>query len=90
MCSDFLSLVLQAAGGAISATADDKATSDTGVNVMIAGLSTQVASLFLFMLLAAEFAWRVRTRRDQLNENFANLRSTKLWSFFILGMFVSF
>lgn len=35
ICCDILSLVLQAAGGALAATADTKADSQTGVNVMV-------------------------------------------------------
>ena len=74
---DFLSLVLQAIGGALASTATTKSGSDLGVNSMIAGLVFQVFSLVLFMLLWAEFVWGVSTapeyRRD---ERFPLLRST--------------
>lgn len=33
---------------------------NTGVNIMIAGLSSQVASLAIFMLLCADYARRVK------------------------------
>lgn len=103
---DFLSLVLQAAGGALAATADTKADGDVGVNIMVrifsslrggtihadildqmAGLSTQVVSLILFMILSAEFAWRVRLNPDRLNPRFAGLRSSKMWNYFLIGTF---
>jgi hypothetical protein len=42
IASDVTSLVLQSAGGAIAATSDDKASRDTGTNIMIAGIIWQV------------------------------------------------
>ena len=54
-----MSLVLQAAGGAVTATAP-KVTTDTGVNIMIAVLGMQIASLAVFMALCADFLNRVR------------------------------
>lgn len=64
MVSDFISLVLQAAGGALSSTADDKKSSDHGRYIMIAGLAWQVLSLGIFMLVWADFLLRLR-RADE-------------------------
>lgn len=60
MTSDFLSLVLQAAGGGIADTADDPHLKRSGINVMIAGLILQAVSLFVFLGVALEFLNRVR------------------------------
>ncbi|KAJ5182594.1 hypothetical protein N7492_000210 [Penicillium capsulatum] len=60
---DIISLILQAAGGAITSIADDKPTSDMGINVMIAGLIFQVVSLAGFMVLTVEYGIRVRRGR---------------------------
>lgn len=58
---DFIALVLQGAGGGITATGDDnKDQVDLGVNVMMAGLGFQVFSLVAFSALCLDFAWRVR------------------------------
>jgi hypothetical protein len=62
MTSDFLCLVLQAAGGAITATTggaskEAAAMRNTGINVMIAGLALQVVSLLLFIGCALDYAW---------------------------------
>ena len=54
-----MSLVLQAAGGAVTATAP-KVTTDMGVDIMIAVLGMQIASLAVFMALCADFLNRVR------------------------------
>lgn len=60
MTSDFASLVLQAAGGAIADTADTKDDKQTGVDIMIAGLILQVVSLFAFALFCGYFALRCK------------------------------
>lgn len=87
VCCDLLSLILQAAGGALTATADKDQPDlrNTGVNIMIAGLATQVASLAVFILLCAEFAYRVVKNKHRLNESFEGLRKTKLWKLFLFG-----
>lgn len=63
---DILSLILQAAAGAITSIADANSLRDTGVNnVMIAGLAFQVFSLALFIDLNSEFLLRVRRQPKQ-------------------------
>ncbi|TKA82882.1 hypothetical protein B0A55_01174 [Friedmanniomyces simplex] len=58
MVSDFLSLLLQAVGGAIADTAITKSTSQIGIDIMIAGLVLQAISLAAFLSFVADFAWR--------------------------------
>ncbi|KAG8528375.1 uncharacterized protein KY384_007293 [Bacidia gigantensis] len=57
---DLVSLALQGAGGGLASVAaqnnDDMATGD---NTQLAGLVFQVASLALFAICCAEYAWRV-------------------------------
>ena len=83
--ADVLSLVFQAAGGALASAANDQANLDKGVNVMLAGLGLQVASLTLFIILAGEFAWRVLHTKHNLNPVYADLRASKVFKFFLLG-----
>ncbi|KAJ5741784.1 RTA1 like protein-domain-containing protein [Penicillium manginii] len=86
---DIIALILQAAGGAITSIADDdqKDLSDTGVNIMIAGLAFQVASLTLFMAMASEFALRVRKAPEESrNEYTASIRSGWKWKAFLLSL----
>ena len=59
MTCDFISLLLQAVGGAIADTADNHSLEQMGINIMIAGLAWQVASLLLFIVCCGEYAWRV-------------------------------
>ncbi|KAF2767944.1 putative RTA1 domain protein [Teratosphaeria nubilosa] len=67
MTSDFLSLLLQAVGGAIAETANDEGTKQTGVDIMIAGLVLQAISLAVFLLVVADFG--LRCRRGVLDMN---------------------
>lgn len=67
LTADIISLVLQAAGGAIAATSDTTAGTNNGVNIMIAGLGFQVASLVVFSALCAELVYRV-SRANRLGK----------------------
>ncbi|KAL4914838.1 RTA1 like protein-domain-containing protein [Aspergillus aurantiobrunneus] len=86
---DIIALVLQAVGGAIASIADDKSTTDLGINIMIAGLAWQVVSLFIFSGMAGYFFLRVRKAPStDFNSGFDHLRSTRffrasLWSLVI-------
>lgn len=60
ICCDIISLILQAAGGALAASGNDMSMKNTGVNIMIAGLAFQVVSLALFMVLSVDFWLKVR------------------------------
>jgi hypothetical protein len=82
---DFLSLLLQAIGGALASTANTPSQDQTGINIMIAGLSTQVASLVLFMTLCSEFAWRVVHLQPELNHPSATITRTFRFKAFLVG-----
>jgi hypothetical protein len=80
---DFISLVLQAAGGALAATQDAADPSRDGVNIMIAGLAFQVVSLTTFIALSMEFVYRARRARESdLNFEFFNLRKRTMFRVF--------
>ncbi|XP_014556569.1 hypothetical protein COCVIDRAFT_99445 [Bipolaris victoriae FI3] len=64
---DIISLVLQAVGGGMASVAIHHSESTKkGDNVMIAGLAFQVATMFVFILIATDFAWRTFRNRKQL------------------------
>jgi hypothetical protein len=65
ICSDFIALVLQSAGGGIADQGSNQSTRNSGVHLMVAGLSFQVLSILIFMALCAEFFWRVKNDRKQ-------------------------
>ncbi|KAJ5930485.1 RTA1-domain-containing protein [Penicillium verhagenii] len=87
---DLISLILQAAGGAITSIADSdqQSLAQTGVNIMIAGLATQVASLVVFMALCLQYAWSVRKNPHGLNQapSMVELRESLRWKAFLGGL----
>jgi hypothetical protein len=90
---DLVSLILQGAGGGIAATAasGDQSQINLGTNIMIGGLSFQVFSLLLFMILCVDFALRIRkVPEPQRNEEYQALRRTRLFKGFLLGMLIKF
>jgi len=82
---DFISLLLQAAGGAIASMADNKSLEDTGINIMIAGLAFQVASMTLFIGLAAEVGWRIRTTGKLEKGGDHDVSASVLFKRFLIG-----
>jgi len=75
MTCDFFSLILQGAGGGISATADTVNLGNIGRYVMIAGLAFQVFSLSLFMILWLDFSLRLKSYHQGLQDaRFVHLR----------------
>lgn len=87
MTCDFISLVLQGAGGGLAATAKTKSGSDSGRAIMVAGVVFQVISLVVFMGLWLEFALRLRKFSETSRElQFVRLRNTRIFSWFQYGL----
>jgi hypothetical protein len=82
---DFISLLLQAAGGAIASGANTPSQDKMGVNIMIAGLSFQVFSLTMFITLCAEFGLRVMRDPSKMDPRFTKLRKMTLFRAFLCG-----
>ena len=82
---DFVSLLLQAAGGAIASMAETKKLEDMGINIMIAGLAFQVASMALFMGLAVEVGLKIRRAAKPVEEG---VTCTALFKRFLIGKFL--
>ncbi len=82
---DFISLLLQAAGGAMASTSDDEAGNQAGINTMIAGLASQVISLVVFAAICIHFAIRVRKNPTKLDTQFASLRNSRRFKGMLFG-----
>lgn len=65
---DVVSLIIQAAGGAMASMADTDEEQDRGTNIMEAGIGFQLATMTLFGVLLGDFAWRVLGRRFGLRD----------------------
>lgn len=79
---DIISLVLQAAGGALAATADTQASSSEGQHIMEAGLAFQTVSMTAFMAVCSQLLWAVQ-KRGSSNEESVGLRRSKGFCFFL-------
>lgn len=78
-----MNLSLGGVGGGISSTRQTPEGIQAGLNIVIAGLSTQVASLFLFMLCCLHFAVMVIRHKDQRLKQFRALRDTRSFRLFL-------
>jgi len=65
--ADVISIILQGAGGAISAVATEKTFLDQGVDIMIAGLVSQVFTLSIFAGLCVDFTRQVYRHQHLLH-----------------------
>ncbi len=86
---DIFSLVLQAAGGGIASGATTYSQDQLGINVMLAGLSVQVASLALFTVMCAEFAYRLYRTPQAWAMEHAGLYESKLFKSFLVALCLS-
>jgi RTA1 like protein len=80
---DVISLSLQGAGGALSAAATTNQESQTGIAVMLSGLSFQVFTLIVFSSLSLDFMRRIRLNPTKLDPSTYLLRKTRKWKAFI-------
>lgn len=82
---DVVSLLLQAAGGGLASAASHSDKSpDVGDHIMVAGLAFQVATLFIFIILCADFALRTSKRMRQMGDAATDPAHAKLrasWTF---------
>jgi hypothetical protein len=87
---DIISIILQGAGGAISAIANDKTLLDQGVDIMIAGLVSQVVTLMVFFVLVVDFLWRCYRSHTELNPGSLTLAKSYRFQLFSAGVAVAF
>ncbi|KAL9093109.1 MAG: hypothetical protein Q9159_000468 [Coniocarpon cinnabarinum] len=84
------SLIIQAVGGALSASADTEEMRQKGVDSLIAGLTFQAASLLGFLGMTAWFIIKVRKgNTEERNPQFASLRATRYFQGFTWAIAVA-
>lgn len=82
---DVVSLIIQAAGGAMASMADTDEEQDRGTHIMEGGIVFQLATMTLFGVLMGDFARRIMSRRTGLRDSVTP--SLKL---ILVAMLVSF
>ncbi len=87
---DVFSIMLQAAGGATSSASSDLTVLNIGTNIMIAGLATQVFTLVVFGILAADYAISAYRNRNNLNPATATLRRSLRFKLFIVALWIAY
>ena len=88
--ADVLSIILQGAGGSISAVATEKIFLDQGVDIMIAGLVSQVFTLMIFAGLCVDFARQVSKHHHLLPVARQQLKRSWRFRFMIIAMTFAF
>lgn len=88
--SDVFSIVLQAIGGGLASASDTMTILRVGDNVMITGLSVQVATILAFGALAADYAFAVRRNWTKLNPDTAVLRNSPRFKLFLGALCISY
>lgn len=83
---DFISLILQAVGGAMASTAITVESRDVGVDVMIAGLGSQVAATTAFSILCLHIMWSVHLHPELVKHDTEGFRRSFRFRAFIWGM----
>lgn len=94
---DVVSLVLQAVGGGMAASADnDLELLNMGTNIMIAGLAFQVFTMLMFSLCSLDFGLRVLRRRSRMgsdafdqSEPVRSIRATSYFKAILAALAVS-
>jgi len=89
MVSDFLSLLLQAIGGAIADTANTTSGRNTGADIMVAGLVLQAVSLAVFLVVVADYAWSCRKGILNMQPEKQVARNRMLFKLFMAGLLLS-
>ncbi|KAG9233506.1 RTA1 like protein-domain-containing protein [Amylocarpus encephaloides] len=87
---DIVSLSLQGAGGGMASSATDEKSSNTGNQLMLAGVIFQVISLSLFAIACLDVAFRVYKNPAGKNLEYSTLRSNFRFRGFLWALLVSF
>jgi hypothetical protein len=82
---DLVNLILQGTGGGISSTLQTQEGIQAGINVVIAGLATQVASLLLFIGCCSHLAIRLHQNKHLQLREFEAVRNTRSFHAFLYG-----
>ncbi|RDW82577.1 hypothetical protein BP6252_03689 [Coleophoma cylindrospora] len=81
----------QSAGGAVTsiAPADNQSLAQAGIHIMIAGLSLQVVSLVIFIVLCADFGFKKLKNRQDWEAAHQDIWSSKRWKLFLGALVIA-
>lgn len=91
MACDFVSIVIQAIGGGMAATAVEKAKNTSpGTHIMLAGIIFQVVSMAVFMILLGWFLWNIFNAYRQhkpFDTNYSHIQQKPFFKLFPYAIF---
>ncbi|PVH76683.1 hypothetical protein DL98DRAFT_550980 [Cadophora sp. DSE1049] len=91
LCLGRIVVIYGAVGGGIAASfpLTNQKMIDLGTHILVAGLSFQVASLFVFSVCSIEFLIRVKRNPDRLNPEHADLYNSRRFKIFLGAVFLA-
>jgi hypothetical protein len=89
MICDLLSLVLQAAGGGVAASATTDSGSAIGGRIMLAGIVFQVATFTILYGMTVAFILNVKRNKSTLTTEGVYVLTSKGFKVFAIGLLVS-
>lgn len=88
---DLFSLILQGAGGGIAATSGDNLSlQQIGNNLMMAGISFQVVTLFVFAMMAGLYYFRLSRSTTPLSLSAESVKRSTGFKLFLGGFMLAF
>lgn len=87
---DILSILIQASGGALSATSRSESLINTGTDIAVAGIVFQVFSLLVFGLLTAEYTMKVYNGRSHLSDKALGIAQLQHFQLHVLGLVIAY
>lgn len=87
---DFLSLLLQGAGGGIAATAKSPSKQKLGNDLMMAGIVWQVVTLLVFAILVGDYFSRLNARRGQMGPTANTIIKDLKFRLFAISLLIAF
>lgn len=88
--ADIFSLVLQGAGGGITASTQSESLLKTGEDIAVAGIVWQVLSLVIFGVLGTEYAVRVYRNREKISPETWKTAKSVPFRIYCVGIVVAY
>jgi hypothetical protein len=88
MSCDFISLLLQAIGGDIAASAHGPKNSLVGIHIMLAAIMFHVATFTLLYILAGIFIFKFKRNISTLSSSAAEILYARDFRIFVIGIFI--
>jgi len=90
ICCDIVSLILQGAGGGISATADTYTKQKSGNDLALSGIVFQVFTLLVFAAMGAMYYFRRRAANPTMSREALHISQKTNFKLFMVGIVIAY